>query len=47
MHWKDYDWSKEETIQDEKPDYRWMVELDPREKQWREKREEYIQMLKH
>ncbi len=47
MHWTEYDWSQEETIQDEKPDYRWMLELNHREKQWRKDRKMYIQRLKN
>ncbi len=46
MHWREYDWSKVEA-EKEKPDSRWMLELDPREKQWRKDRETYIQRLKN
>ena len=46
MHWKDYDWSKVEPTE-EKPDYRWILEPDHREKQWRKDREIYIQRLKN
>lgn len=48
MHWKDYDWEKAEAEEKvEKKDYRWLIELDHREKQWRRDRKTYIQRLKN